>query len=294
MCNYFFSSSDVISETESDNQQRQINQEAHRVFRSRRHISEDLENEHPETRNLDNVRDKIIQIYTVHYIYWAAMSSNYSKETHFKRDMIVSCLFLPVSSIVLGDDHRRGSQRQHGPVSARPVLCFDTTTSGDTSYPGVLRGFESEAVSHSWYQWWSARAQLCSGGNSIMQVQWSKFKSLKYATWLVFGVFFPNRASCQTDSDPQVWQMAWAIRPRLLLLLLLLFWWIFLNSVLIYLIFDWVPGCVALGIEKISFLFSVLKWTGTVISLTHSLFVYNMSVHLFILLLACKICTCLF
>uniref|UniRef100_A0A3Q2E9Q6 E3 ubiquitin-protein ligase n=1 Tax=Cyprinodon variegatus TaxID=28743 RepID=A0A3Q2E9Q6_CYPVA len=36
---------DVISETESDNQQRQINQEAHRVFRSRRHISEDLENE---------------------------------------------------------------------------------------------------------------------------------------------------------------------------------------------------------------------------------------------------------
>ncbi|XP_077944216.1 E3 ubiquitin-protein ligase NEDD4-like isoform X5 [Gasterosteus aculeatus] len=45
---------DVISETESDNQQRQINQEAHRVFRSRRHISEDLENEHMEPRDLDN------------------------------------------------------------------------------------------------------------------------------------------------------------------------------------------------------------------------------------------------
>ncbi|XP_044029469.1 E3 ubiquitin-protein ligase NEDD4-like isoform X5 [Siniperca chuatsi] len=45
---------DVISETESDNQQRQINQEAHRVFRSRRHISEDLENEHLEPRDLDN------------------------------------------------------------------------------------------------------------------------------------------------------------------------------------------------------------------------------------------------
>lgn len=51
-----FSSSDVISETENDNQQRQIHQEAHRVFRSRRHISEDLENEHLESRDLDNVR----------------------------------------------------------------------------------------------------------------------------------------------------------------------------------------------------------------------------------------------
>uniref|UniRef100_A0A671W0A5 E3 ubiquitin-protein ligase NEDD4-like n=1 Tax=Sparus aurata TaxID=8175 RepID=A0A671W0A5_SPAAU len=40
--------------TESDNQQRQIHQEAHRVFRSRRHISEDLENEHLEPRDLDN------------------------------------------------------------------------------------------------------------------------------------------------------------------------------------------------------------------------------------------------
>lgn len=49
---------DVISEIESDNQQRQIHQEAHRVFRSRRHISEDLENEHLEPRDLDNVRKK--------------------------------------------------------------------------------------------------------------------------------------------------------------------------------------------------------------------------------------------
>ncbi|XP_069566878.1 E3 ubiquitin-protein ligase NEDD4-like isoform X3 [Brachyistius frenatus] len=45
---------DVISETESDNQQRQIHQEAHRVFRSRRHISEDLENDHLEPRDIDN------------------------------------------------------------------------------------------------------------------------------------------------------------------------------------------------------------------------------------------------
>uniref|UniRef100_G3PVV5 E3 ubiquitin-protein ligase n=1 Tax=Gasterosteus aculeatus aculeatus TaxID=481459 RepID=G3PVV5_GASAC len=44
----------AVETTESDNQQRQINQEAHRVFRSRRHISEDLENEHMEPRDLDN------------------------------------------------------------------------------------------------------------------------------------------------------------------------------------------------------------------------------------------------
>ncbi|XP_008324290.1 E3 ubiquitin-protein ligase NEDD4-like isoform X6 [Cynoglossus semilaevis] len=48
------SNMDVNSETESDNQQRQIHQEAHRVFRSRRHISEDLENEHLESRDMDN------------------------------------------------------------------------------------------------------------------------------------------------------------------------------------------------------------------------------------------------
>ncbi|KAL7377457.1 hypothetical protein ABVT39_028213 [Epinephelus coioides] len=48
------SNMEVIAETESDNQQRQINQEAHRVFRSRRHISEDLENEHLEPRDMDN------------------------------------------------------------------------------------------------------------------------------------------------------------------------------------------------------------------------------------------------
>ncbi|KAM6987025.1 E3 ubiquitin-protein ligase NEDD4-like [Aplochiton taeniatus] len=49
----------VISETESDNQQRQINQDAHRVFRSRRHISEDLENEHMEPRDMDDTWETI-------------------------------------------------------------------------------------------------------------------------------------------------------------------------------------------------------------------------------------------
>ncbi|XP_056147171.1 E3 ubiquitin-protein ligase NEDD4-like [Lampris incognitus] len=55
------SNMDVVSETESDNQQRQINQEAHRVFRSRRHISEDLENEHLEARELDNSWQQITE-----------------------------------------------------------------------------------------------------------------------------------------------------------------------------------------------------------------------------------------
>ncbi|XP_039544248.1 E3 ubiquitin-protein ligase NEDD4-like isoform X5 [Pimephales promelas] len=48
------SSVDVVSETENDNQMRQINQEAHRVFRSRRHISEDLENEQLDIRDIDD------------------------------------------------------------------------------------------------------------------------------------------------------------------------------------------------------------------------------------------------
>ncbi|XP_051955659.1 E3 ubiquitin-protein ligase NEDD4-like isoform X10 [Xyrauchen texanus] len=48
------SSVDVVSETENDNHLRQINQEAHRVFRSRRHISEDLENEQLDLRDIDD------------------------------------------------------------------------------------------------------------------------------------------------------------------------------------------------------------------------------------------------
>uniref|UniRef100_A0A8C2FQY2 HECT-type E3 ubiquitin transferase n=1 Tax=Cyprinus carpio TaxID=7962 RepID=A0A8C2FQY2_CYPCA len=47
---------DVVSETENDNHLRHINQEAHRVFRSRRHISEDLENEQLDIRDIDDVR----------------------------------------------------------------------------------------------------------------------------------------------------------------------------------------------------------------------------------------------
>uniref|UniRef100_A0A673Z680 E3 ubiquitin-protein ligase n=1 Tax=Salmo trutta TaxID=8032 RepID=A0A673Z680_SALTR len=40
---------------ENDNQQRANSIQAHRVFRSRRHISEDLENEHPEPRDMEDV-----------------------------------------------------------------------------------------------------------------------------------------------------------------------------------------------------------------------------------------------
>lgn len=72
--NYVFSHSDVISETESDNQQRQIHQEAHRVFRSRRHISEDLENEHMEPRDLDTVREN--NIYVI--LQWATVKQHSS------------------------------------------------------------------------------------------------------------------------------------------------------------------------------------------------------------------------
>uniref|UniRef100_A0A4W4FUZ1 HECT-type E3 ubiquitin transferase n=1 Tax=Electrophorus electricus TaxID=8005 RepID=A0A4W4FUZ1_ELEEL len=50
---------DVVSETDNDTQLRQINQEAHRVFRSRRHISEDLESEHLDPRDLDDSWDPI-------------------------------------------------------------------------------------------------------------------------------------------------------------------------------------------------------------------------------------------
>ncbi|XP_028826932.1 E3 ubiquitin-protein ligase NEDD4-like isoform X4 [Denticeps clupeoides] len=52
---------DVVSETDNDNHIRQINQEAHRVFRSRRHISEDLENEHLETRDMDDTWEPITE-----------------------------------------------------------------------------------------------------------------------------------------------------------------------------------------------------------------------------------------
>lgn len=87
---------DVISETESDNRQRQIHQEAHRVFRSRRHISEDLENEHLEPRDIDNVREQIlyIYIYTQSCLMWLC---------------IISVWLLGLLVVVLGAHHRRGS-----------------------------------------------------------------------------------------------------------------------------------------------------------------------------------------
>lgn len=77
---------DVISEIESDNQQRQIHQEAHRVFRSRRHISEDLENEHLEPRDLDNVRGgkRAVHSRTLKLIY----SGKISKRSVFHQDFV--------------------------------------------------------------------------------------------------------------------------------------------------------------------------------------------------------------
>lgn len=101
--NNVFSPSDVISETESDNQQRQIHQEAHRVFRSRRHISEDLENEHMEPRDLDNVSENNIYI----ILQWPTVmhcSHTIARQHHY--GCIAVLIFV---SVVLGAHHRRGT-----------------------------------------------------------------------------------------------------------------------------------------------------------------------------------------
>ncbi|KAM9539381.1 E3 ubiquitin-protein ligase NEDD4-like isoform 15-T15 [Salvelinus alpinus] len=52
---------DDISEVENDNQQRANSIQAHRVFRSRRHISEDLENEHTEPRDMEDSWEPITE-----------------------------------------------------------------------------------------------------------------------------------------------------------------------------------------------------------------------------------------
>ncbi|XP_063066702.1 E3 ubiquitin-protein ligase NEDD4 isoform X6 [Engraulis encrasicolus] len=56
---------DVVSETQENDNHLRINQEAHRVFRSRRHISEDLENEHLEPRDADDTWETITEESTV-------------------------------------------------------------------------------------------------------------------------------------------------------------------------------------------------------------------------------------
>ncbi|CAB1352040.1 unnamed protein product [Coregonus sp. 'balchen'] len=52
---------DDVSEVENDNQQRANSIQAHRVFRSRRHISEDLENEHIEPRDMEDSWEPITE-----------------------------------------------------------------------------------------------------------------------------------------------------------------------------------------------------------------------------------------
>ncbi|XP_071030044.1 E3 ubiquitin-protein ligase NEDD4-like isoform X17 [Oncorhynchus clarkii lewisi] len=52
---------DDVSEVENDNQQRANSIQAHRVFRSRRHISEDLENEHTEPRDMEDSWEPITE-----------------------------------------------------------------------------------------------------------------------------------------------------------------------------------------------------------------------------------------
>lgn len=103
----------------------------------------------------------------VHKMITATVISRETLHTHFKRSLY--CCLMAVSPccccLVLGAHHRGGSEWQHGPVSAGPVLCPDAAAAPDTCHPGVFRWFESEAVAHSRYQRWSAGAQLCSGEN---------------------------------------------------------------------------------------------------------------------------------
>lgn len=105
---------DVISEIESDNQQRQIHQEAHRVFRSRRHISEDLENEHLEPRDLDNVRGgkRAVHSRTLKLIY----SGKISKRSVFHQDF-VSLLCRQSWELITEEDNDSLAQSLPGPSS---------------------------------------------------------------------------------------------------------------------------------------------------------------------------------
>uniref|UniRef100_A0A3P8NRF6 E3 ubiquitin-protein ligase NEDD4-like n=1 Tax=Astatotilapia calliptera TaxID=8154 RepID=A0A3P8NRF6_ASTCA len=144
---------DVISEIESDNQQRQIHQEAHRVFRSRRHISEDLENEHLEPRDLDNVRgggERAVHSRTLKLIYSGI----------FPKDLGVYSLFASFEQSQLSNRLRSSSmtdgvsdQAQAPPLTvhiSKPYLLCSLSALGQspssTAYtlttPGLPPGWE--------------------------------------------------------------------------------------------------------------------------------------------------------
>nr|XP_015195259.1 PREDICTED: E3 ubiquitin-protein ligase NEDD4-like isoform X7 [Lepisosteus oculatus] len=96
---------DVVSETENDNHIRQINQEAHRVFRSRRHISEDLEHEQIEPRDNDD--------------HWDAIS----EESSFSGETMNRSLPPPISpSSISQSSHQEFSEE----ISRRLQLAPDT------------------------------------------------------------------------------------------------------------------------------------------------------------------------
>uniref|UniRef100_A0A8C7IK69 HECT-type E3 ubiquitin transferase n=1 Tax=Oncorhynchus kisutch TaxID=8019 RepID=A0A8C7IK69_ONCKI len=74
---------------ENDNQQRANSIQAHRVFRSRRHISEDLENEHTEPRDMEDV-SLTFDRSTVQYVL-IKIFVNPSLHTSFFQVAILSC-----------------------------------------------------------------------------------------------------------------------------------------------------------------------------------------------------------
>ncbi|XP_069043102.1 E3 ubiquitin-protein ligase NEDD4-like isoform X7 [Lepisosteus oculatus] len=139
---------DVVSETENDNHIRQINQEAHRVFRSRRHISEDLEHEQIEPRDNDD--------------HWDAIS----EESSFSGETMNRSLPPPISpSSISQSSHQEFSEE----ISRRLQLAPDTD--GEASSASVQSLPSSRLRSSSMTDGVSDQAQPPLEGANNVQVR---------------------------------------------------------------------------------------------------------------------------
>lgn len=129
------------------------------------------------------------------------MSHSEAVVAQLPRSIAIISLLSICPSVVLGAHHRRRAQRCHGPVSPQYILCLDATKPTDTSYPGVLWRPKSEAFTHPWYEWWTSRAQLCSGEGSAWMFQSSKWKiSLWHFSFFKQGQLSNRlRSSSMTD-----------------------------------------------------------------------------------------------
>ncbi len=105
------------------------------------------------------------------------------------------------------------------------------------------RGFKT-----SWCKW-----RQCHFQSDLLDTKVAGIALYKVFFFCPCALFF-NRASCQTDSDPQVWRMVSVIRPRLLLLwYILLIFDIFLHldlfllslppSLFMLFLAQWTPFC---------------------------------------------------